>query len=173
MGSRNVEKKLPLLVLAACVAGMASGQGMRITSSAFGEGQAIPKRYTCDGENVSPPLAWTGVPSGARAVALVVEDPDAPRGKFTHWLVLDLPPEARSLPEGVKALPSGAVQGVNDFGKAGYGGPCPPSGRHRYVFHLYALDSRLGLKEPVHPPVDALLRGHIAAEARLTGTYAR
>ncbi|HEX9945370.1 MAG TPA: YbhB/YbcL family Raf kinase inhibitor-like protein [Thermoanaerobaculia bacterium] len=152
------------------------GSGFQITSTAFAAGQAIPRRYSCDGENVSPPLAWSGAPPATKSYVLIVDDPDAPGGTFTHWIVFNLPPETRSLPEAVKApaLPSGAGQGVNDFGKAGYGGPCPPGGRHRYMHHLYALDASLGdLKKPGRRQIDAALQGHVLAEATLMGTYQR
>jgi Raf kinase inhibitor-like YbhB/YbcL family protein len=151
-----------------------AGHGMKITSTAFAEGQPIPKRYTCDGENVSPPLAWSGVPAAAKGLVLVVDDPDAPGGLFTHWIVFNLPPSTSSLPEGVK--PAGGIsQGTNDFGKAGYGGPCPPKGRHRYVFHLFALESGLdGLTQPSRAKLDAALeKGHVLARTALTGTYQR
>jgi len=149
-----------------------------LTSPAFAEGAAIPRRFTCDGEDLSPPLAWSEPPEGTRAFALVVDDPDAPGGTFTHWLVYDLPADARSLPEGVPAeseLPGGGRQGENDFGRTGYGGPCPPRGeQHRYRFAVYALDAPLGL-----PPgagrgeVLEAIAGHALARGMLTGTYRR
>lgn len=148
-----------------------AGSGFKITSTVFPEGKEIPKRFTCDGENVSPPLAWTGAPAETKAFALIVDDPDAPSGLFTHWIVFNLPASARSLPEAVKPA---ANQGTNDFGKAGYGGPCPPKGRHRYFFHLYALKDELsGLKSPNRKQVDAALKGQVIAEAALMGTYQR
>ena len=161
------------LALLATVHSSAEGadSGFKITSSAFGEGKEIPKRFTCDGENVSPPLAWTGAPAGTKAFALILDDPDAPSGLFTHWIVLNLPASTHSLPEGVK--PS-ANQGTSDFGKVGYGGPCPPRGRHRYFFHLYALKDELsGLKSPKRKEIDAALKGHVIGEAVLMGTYQR
>jgi Raf kinase inhibitor-like YbhB/YbcL family protein len=149
-----------------------------LTSPAFAEGTAIPRRFTCDGEDLSPPLTWSEPPEGTRAFALVVDDPDAPGGTFTHWLVYDLPADARSLPEGVPAeseLPGGGRQGENDFGRTGYGGPCPPRGeQHRYRFAVYALDAPLGL-----PPgagrgeVLEAIAGHALARGMLTGTYRR
>src|SRR5262245_27429789 len=171
----------PLLAFALLLTAVAErrGQnagGMTLTSTAFAAGQAIPERYTCDGDNVSPPLAWTGAPAAAKSFVLIVDDPDAPGGTFTHWLVFNLPPTAKSLPEGVKAgsLPAGAAEGVNGFGKAGYGGPCPPSGRHRYIHQLYALDTRLnGLARPSRGELDAAMRGHVIARATLMGTYQR
>ncbi|HEV8582090.1 MAG TPA: YbhB/YbcL family Raf kinase inhibitor-like protein [Thermoanaerobaculia bacterium] len=150
-----------------------AGGAMVLTSTAFAAGQAIPKRYTCDGDNVSPPLAWSGAPAAAKSFVLIVDDPDAPGGTFTHWIVFNLPPATRSLPEGAKALPAGAGEGVNGFGKTGYGGPCPPRGRHRYVHQLYALDSRLSLEKPTRKQIDAALQEHVLARAVLMGTYQR
>lgn len=146
---------------------------LKITSPAFGEGQPIPKPFTCDGANASPPLEWSGVPAGAKALALIVDDPDAPSGLFTHWIVVNLPPHTSSLPEGAKALPAGSGQGVNDFGKVGYGGPCPPKGRHRYVFHLYATDALCSSPKPSRLQVDVFLRKHTLGQGSLMGTYQR
>jgi hypothetical protein len=149
---------------------------LKLTSTAFAEGQPIPKRYTCDGENVSPPLAWSGVPAATKRLVLVVDDPDAPGGLFTHWIVFNLPPSTSTLPEVVKpAANQGISQGTNDFGKPGYGGPCPPKGRHRYVFHLFALESWPdGLTQPSRAKLDAALqKGHVLAQTALTGTYQR
>jgi Raf kinase inhibitor-like YbhB/YbcL family protein len=151
---------------------------LELTSAAFQEGAAIPERYTADGRNVSPPLKWRGAPAGTASLALVCEDPDAPRGTFTHWVAFNLPAGSRELGEGVPAeatLPNGTAQGTNDFGKVGYGGPKPPPGKpHRYVFKLAALDRPLDL-----PPgatgaqLLAALKGHVLAETQLTGTYGR
>lgn len=145
---------------------------MELSSPAFKDGEMIPRKFTCDGENISPALAWSGVPEDAASVALLVEDPDAPRGTFTHWIYHEIPATQNELPEG--GLP-GARQGQNDFRRPGYGGPCPPPGAaHRYVFRLYALD--------VHPALDPgagrqdflnAIQGHILAQAELTGRYAR
>ena len=158
------------LALLATVSSEGADAGFKITSTAFQEGKAIPKRFTCDGENVSPPLAWTGAPAGTKAFALILDDPDAPSGLFTHWIVFNLPASTHSLPEGVKP----ANQGTNDFGKPGYGGPCPPQGTHRYFFHLYALRDELsGLQSPDRKQIDAALKGHVIGEARLMGTYQR
>ncbi|MBE0596473.1 MAG: YbhB/YbcL family Raf kinase inhibitor-like protein [Desulfuromonadales bacterium] len=139
--------------------------------------QTIPQHYTCDGDNVSPPLAWGNVPEGTRSLALVADDPDAPGGVFTHWVLYNLPPEIRELPEDVRRdeiLPSGAMQGINDFDRIGYGGPCPPGGTHRYFFTLYALDRRLEL-EPgaTKEQLRQAMRGHIVAEAQIVGKYSR
>src|SRR5262245_6544315 len=151
---------------------------LEITSTAFQEGQPIPKQYTADGRNVSPPLQWSDPPGGTRAFAMVCEDPDAPRGTFTHWVLFNLPAESRELGEGVPAeptLPKGAAQGNNDFGKPGYGGPSPPPGKpHRYLFKLTALDTRLDLRPgATKDQLQAAMRGHDLAEGQLTGTYGR
>jgi Raf kinase inhibitor-like YbhB/YbcL family protein len=166
------ESLLSVLALALLATASSEGadSGFKITSTAFSEGKAVPKRFTCDGENVSPPLAWTGAPAGTKAYALILDDPDAPSGLFTHWIVFNLPASTHSLPEAAK--PAG--QGTNDFGKPGYGGPCPPKGTHRYFFHLYALKDELsGLKGPNRQQIDAALKGHVIGEARLMGTYQR
>lgn len=139
--------------------------------------QNIPRHYTCDGENVSPPLAWGDVPEGTKSLALIADDPDAPGGTFTHWVLYNLPPHLRELPEDVRrdeTLPNGAMQGTNSFRKIGYGGPCPPGGTHRYYFKLYALDTELDLapgatKERL---LDAM-RGHVLAETEVMGKYSR
>ena len=149
---------------------------LALTSTAFTEGGAIPKRYTCEGQDVSPPLAWSGVPPGTRGLALIVDDPDAPDPKapkrtYVHWVLYDIPPSAASLPEG-GALPAGTRQGRNDWGRTGYGGPCPPIGRHRYFHKLYALDTVLGdLGEPGKGELEKAMMGHVLAESRIVGTY--
>jgi Raf kinase inhibitor-like YbhB/YbcL family protein len=147
-----------------------------LRSPAFTDGGEIPTQYTCEGADRSPPLVFEGVPGGARSLALLAEDPDAPdprapRMVFLHWLVHDLPPGTGGLPEG-GPLPGGARAGRNDFGKAGWGGPCPPIGRHRYFFRLYALDVVLGELAP-HTKAGLLqaLKGHVLDEAQLLGTY--
>jgi Raf kinase inhibitor-like YbhB/YbcL family protein len=148
-----------------------------LTSSAFDEGGAIPKKYTCDGADVSPPLSWAAPPGGTQSFALVSDDPDAPVGTWVHWVIFNLPAGLDGLPEGVPAdaEPSlGGRQGKNDFGRLGYGGPCPPRGTHRYYFKLYALDATLGL--PAGATKAGLLEamaGHVLAEAQLMGRYSR
>lgn len=150
---------------------------MQLTSPAFPEGGVIPRQYTCDGKDVSPPLTWSGVPPGAKSLALLFDDPDAPSGDWVHWVVFDLSPSRIDLPEGVP--PSEEIAGIgrqgrNDFKKIGWGGPCPPRGTHRYVFTLYALDRTLELGRSVtKADVLAAIRGHVLAEAKLTGTYTR
>jgi Raf kinase inhibitor-like YbhB/YbcL family protein len=149
---------------------------MRLTlsSSAFSDQGEIPQLYTADGTDISPPLAIAGVPKKAKSLALVIEDPDAPKATpFVHWLVYDIPPTTRELVEGEEP-PRGAAEGINDFGRRGYAGPKPPSGRHHYVFKLYALDTVVGAKGPLTKiELDAQLRGHVLEKAELVGTYAR
>ena len=149
---------------------------MRLTTTAFQPGGAIPARFTCDGDDVSPDLAWEDVPSEAAALLLVVDDPDA--RDFVHWTVLDMTSsETGALPAGISASPDGPRQGTNDFGRRGWGGPCPPSGRHRYRFTLYALASPLNLPgEPRGSEVRralSLAAGQVLAQATLEGTYQR
>jgi Raf kinase inhibitor-like YbhB/YbcL family protein len=153
----------------------------RLHSSAFARNGAIPTRHTCEGEDVSPPLAWDEPPAGTRSFALIVDDPDAPDPKaprmtWVHWVVYDLPAELRALSEGAGAgrLPKGARSGVNDWKRADYGGPCPPIGRHRYFHKLYALDATLGdLGKPDKAALERAMQGHVLARAELVGTYAK
>jgi Raf kinase inhibitor-like YbhB/YbcL family protein len=150
-----------------------------LSSRAFTEGGAIPKRYTCEGENVSPPLTWTDVPASTKSLVLIVDDPDAPdpaapKLTWVHWVLYDLPPTAAGIEQAVtaSALPAGTRQGVNDWKRAGYGGPCPPIGRHRYFHKLYALDAVLGdLRHPDKATLEAAMKGHVLAHAQLIGTY--
>ncbi len=146
---------------------------MKVTSSAFQAGQAIPTKYTCEGEDISPPLQWSGVPAGAKSFALICDDPDAPVGTWVHWVLYDLP-VTTTVPAS-ETLSFGAKQGTNDFKRIGYGGPCPPPGKpHHYYFRLYALDADLLLKPGASK--QELLRamdGHILAEAQLSGIYQR
>ncbi len=149
-----------------------------LTSPAFSEGARIPDRYTCTAEDLSPPLTWSGAPSGTQSFALVVEDPDAPGGTFIHWVVYNLPAVEMQLPEGVpqtEQLEGGARQGLNDFGSLGYRGPCPPRGKpHRYFFVLQALDTTLAPQaQMTQAQLEREMRGHVLAEARLMGTYGR
>lgn len=150
---------------------------LTITSSAFAEGGTIPALYTCEGRDLSPPLAWSGVPADARSLVLIVDDPDAPdpaapRMTWVHWLLYNLPVDVGGLAEAVRALPAGTLEGTNDWRRAGYGGPCPPIGRHRYVHKLYALDVVLpDLQGPTKRRLEQAMQGHILAEAQLVGTY--
>ena len=152
---------------------------LTLSSAAFRANGPIPARYTCDGANISPPLAWRNVPPGTRSLALIVEDPDAPdpqapRMTWVHWVVYNLPPNSTELAEDARLLPEPGRQGKNDWQRLGYGGPCPPIGRHRYFFKLYALDITL----PQTPPLDKAavkkwMQGHLLAQATLIGTYKR
>jgi Raf kinase inhibitor-like YbhB/YbcL family protein len=153
-----------------------------VTSQVFAEGGAIPRLYTCDGKDVSPPLAWSGVPRAAKTLALVVDDPDAPMGTFCHWLLFNLPAYITGLVDDLAKteevrVPSPAPparQGRNDFGKPGYDGPCPPSGTHHYRFHVYALDLSLTPEQGAsRKALLAAIRGHVVAEGQLTGIYKR
>jgi Raf kinase inhibitor-like YbhB/YbcL family protein len=149
-----------------------------LTTTAFREGETIPKRYTADGADLSPPLQWGKPPDLTQSFALLCEDPDAPRGTWVHWVLFNLPPDSRSLDEGVpaqKELPDGSRQGKNDFGKIGYGGPAPPRGKpHRYFFKLYALGTLLELPAgATRPEVLAAMTGHVLAEGELMGKYGR
>jgi Raf kinase inhibitor-like YbhB/YbcL family protein len=150
---------------------------LQLTSPAFAEGVVIPAQYTCDGENISPPLKWSNVPRSTKSLALIVEDPDAPIGTFTHWVIYDIPPTITELAERVpttETIPNGARQGLNDMKRVGYGGPCPPSGSHRYLFKLYALDATLDLKPGETKQVlTSAMSGHILAAGQLMGTYER
>jgi Raf kinase inhibitor-like YbhB/YbcL family protein len=149
---------------------------LAITSAAFAEGGPIPVRYTCQGEDVSPSLAWTALPAGTQSLALIVDDPDAPdpaapERTWVHWVLYNLPATTAGLPEAVTALPAGTLQGRNDWGRTGYGGPCPPIGRHRYFHKLYALDTVLpDLGEPTKAALERAMEGHVLAKAELVGT---
>jgi Raf kinase inhibitor-like YbhB/YbcL family protein len=150
---------------------------MNLTSSAFTHGAMIPKKYTCDGRDISPPLSWSDPPEKTESFALIMDDPDAPMGTWVHWVIYNIPATARSLSEGVPTdaeLPDGSRQGRNSWHRIGYGGPCPPSGTHRYFFKLYALDTKLNLASGVTK--EGLLQamaGHIVAQAELMGRYSR
>jgi len=152
---------------------------MKIASKAFGDGQEIPSAYTCQGKDVPPALAWEGAPAGTKSFALIVDDPDAPDPKapkmtWVHWVLYDMPATATGLPEAVvpAGLPAGTRQGINDWKRTGYGGPCPPIGRHRYFFKLYALDAMLGdLGPATKADVERAMKGHVLAATALIGTY--
>jgi len=150
---------------------------IKLTSTAFEEGDMIPKQYTCEGNDTSPPLAWTGVPDGAKSLALITNDPDAPAGDWVHWIIFNIPPNVTELPESIPAnetVPGGGTHGKNSWGRLGYGGPCPPSGTHRYVFKLYALDTELNLKiGATKKDVENAMKGHVLAEGQLMGKYKR
>lgn len=152
---------------------------MTLSSQAFSHGGSIPKRYTCEGEDTSPDLAWSGVPAGTKSLALIVDDPDAPdpaapKRTWVHWVLYNIPPEAGGLKQAISRaeLPKGAEEGLNDWGRTGYGGPCPPVGRHRYFHKLYALDATLpDLGKPTKAGLEKAMSGHVLAHAELLGTY--
>lgn len=151
---------------------------LTLTSSAFEQGAPIPSTYTCEGENISPPLAWDGIPEGTKSLALIVDDPDAPDPKapkrvWVHWVLYNMPPDAKGLAENADktGLPAGTVRGLTDARKTTYGGPCPPIGRHRYFHKLYALDTTLDLAQATKAELEAAMKGHVLAEAELMGTY--
>lgn len=152
---------------------------LALTSPVFEHGQPILRKYTCNGDDVSPPLEWTEVPAGTKSLALIVDDPDAPdpaapKRVWVHWVLYNLPPDTSRLAEGLGGadLPAGTLEGLNDWVKLGYGGPCPPIGQHRYFFRLYALDCVLGnLAQPTRKELEKAMRGHVLAEAELVGVY--
>ena len=152
---------------------------LTLVSPAFGHGEPIPKLDTCQGKDTSAPLAWSGVPSGTKSLALIVDDPDAPdpaapKRTWVHWVLYDIPPSATGLPEGVTrdGLPAGTLEGQNDWGRTGYGGPCPPIGRHRYFHKLYALDTVLpDLHQPTKARLEQAMHGHVIGHVELVGTY--
>lgn len=175
-----------ILILLACATGLAAqanaqerNMALTLTSNAFHDGGEIPRRHTCKGADVSPPLAWSGVPANAKSLALIVDDPDAPdpaapQMTWVHWVLYNIPPTASGLPEGVAAaaLPAGTLQGTNDFQRVRYGGPCPPVGRHRYFHKLYALDTVLpDLHQPTKAALEQAMKGHVLAHTELLGTF--
>ena len=144
-------------------------KSLSVTSSSFGSSQLIPKKYTCDGEDVSPPLSVGGVPDGTKSLVLVVDDPDAPMGTWVHWVVWNIPPT-----DSIEENTVPGVEGLNDFGKHSYGGPCPPSGTHRYFFKFYALDTNLSLPSNSRKKdVENAMKGHVLAKGELVGLYSR
>jgi Raf kinase inhibitor-like YbhB/YbcL family protein len=161
-------------LLGISVGSSSAGKTMKldVSSSAFSEGQSIPEKYTCDGQNVSPLIKWSGAPANTKSIASICEDPDAPSGTFTHWVLYDLPGTTKELTEGSSG---GGKEGMNDFGKKGYGGPCPPpGGAHRYYFRVYALDTAsLGDAGRSKEEVTAAMQGHILAQGELMGRYKR
>ena len=151
--------------------------GLSLSSPAFTPGGEIPALFTCEGRDLSPALDWTGVPEAAKSLVLIVDDPDAPDPKapkmtWVHWVLYNLPPTTRGLPEAVSSLPASTKEGTNDWKRTGYGGPCPPIGRHRYFHKLYALDTLLpDLAPATKPQVEAAMKGHVIVQAELMGTY--
>jgi Raf kinase inhibitor-like YbhB/YbcL family protein len=176
---------IPALLVCCCKdseqvdTGPAGGEKMeiKITSSAFAEGGMIPSKYTCDGADVSPPLQWDAVPEGTKSIALISDDPDAPMGTWVHWVLFNLPAQMRELPENIppdETLPNGAKQGITDFGRVGYGGPCPPSGTHRYFFKIYALDTEVQIDTSAGKRgLLKAMEGHILGQGQLMGKYKR
>jgi len=173
---------LSILVLWNCILTLnvlAGGKKMtlQISSSAFSEDEMIPKKFTCDGPDVSPDLSWSGVPKGTQSLVLVCDDPDAPMGTWVHWVLFNIPGGESGLPTEVPpdaTLSNGAKHGTNDFRRLGYGGPCPPGGTHRYFFKLYALDTELNLESgATKAQVEEAMKGHILAEAQFMGKYKR
>jgi Raf kinase inhibitor-like YbhB/YbcL family protein len=186
---------VPAIVLALALAGCGGGEEsaneeaemespsaevtLTVVSGAFADGDSIPSTYTCEGKDVSPPLSWEGVPQGAQSLVLIVDDPDAPdpaapQRTWVHWVLYNMPADTSELPQGVASqdLPPGTEEGLNDWQRTGYGGPCPPVGLHRYFFKLYALDTELtGLSKPTKAEVEAAMEGHVVAKAQLIGTY--
>jgi Raf kinase inhibitor-like YbhB/YbcL family protein len=176
MTNRSISIVL-LATLIQLIAGKEAIMAMELKSAAFANDGNIPPRYTCQGENISPPLAWSGVPQDTKSLVLIIDDPDAPdpdapKMTWVHWILYNLPPDSGGLPEAVGNLPSGADEGINDWKKTGYGGPCPPIGNHRYFLKLYALDTKLqGLERPTKADLEAAMSGHILDQAELIGTY--
>ena len=185
-------KKFVLLLLAAVLVAVCfcddrkesvkvttGGENMeiKVTSTAFEQGGMIPAKYTCDGADISPPLKWDPVPEAAKTIALISDDPDAPMGTWVHWVLFNLPAGVTELPENVppkEKLDNGAVQGTTDFRRIGYGGPCPPSGTHRYYFKVYALDTALDLTSKAEKKdVVKAMEGHIVGQGELMGKYKR
>ena len=176
---------IPTLLFCSCKDGKEADAGaagekkmeIKITSLAFADGGLIPAKYTCDGADISPPLQWDPAPEGTKSIALISDDPDAPMGTWVHWVLFNLPADTTELAENIptdETLPNGARQGVTDFGRTGYGGPCPPSGTHRYFFKIYALDAEIQLAGRADK--SALLNameGHVLAEGQLIGKYKR
>jgi Raf kinase inhibitor-like YbhB/YbcL family protein len=169
--TRNVVVVVAVAIGLATAVGVGGGK-MKITSSAFAQGGNIPSKFTCDGADTNPPLRLEGAPAEAKSLALIVDDPDAPIGLFTHWLVWNIDPKTTVIEE--NSAPSNAIQGKNDFGRTGYGGPCPPSGTHRYFFKIFALDRQLDLPAgSKRAQFDAEMRGHIIGQGELMGRYSR
>lgn len=161
---------LALAIFAGTILNMNAASSISVTTPAFQAGGDVAAKFTCNGANVNPELRINGVPSEAKSIVLIVDDPDAPRGLFTHWIVWNIDPKATDI--GENSAPAGGIQGTNDFGKRNYGGPCPPSGTHRYFFKIYALDTKLDLKPSARrAELDAAMRGHTLAQGELMARY--
>jgi Raf kinase inhibitor-like YbhB/YbcL family protein len=165
------------LVLGCQVHNSVNPMPLQLSSSAFSSGQTIPIKYTCEGQDLSPPLEWTGLPAETKSLALIIDDPDAPdpdapKMTWVHWILYNIPPSTKGLSEGVTAFPSGTLEGLNDWKRTRYGGPCPPIGSHRYFHKLYALDTVLSsLKQPTKAQLEKAMEGHIIASAEYIGIY--
>ena len=172
-------KTMVVLLSFSCVCSFGKGGAMSILveSTAFKNGQPIPAKFTCDGQDVSPPLAWKNIPEKAKSIVIICDDPDAPVGTWVHWVCYDIPASVTSLAEGVPktdSLPEGGKQGISDFKRIGYGGPCPPSGTHRYFFKIFALDGMLGLPAgKTKKDIEHAMKGHIVDKGELVGVYSR
>ena len=161
----------PLAIFVATILNLNVASSISVTTVAFPAGGDIPAKFTCNGANVSPELKINGVPGDAKSLVLIVDDPDAPRGLFTHWIVWNIDPKTADIAE--NSAPAGGIQGTNDFGKRNYGGPCPPSGTHRYFFKIFALDTKLDLKPNARrAELDTAIHGHALAQGELMGRYA-
>ncbi len=174
-------RSLVFIMLVVSVALAGNANAFEVSSSAFSDGGAIPREYTCDGRDAIPPLAWSGVPGGTQSLVLIVEDPDVPDPakrvrSWIHWVVFEIPPGANGIAQASapSVLPAGTKEGLNDWKRGRYGGPCPPIGRHRYFHKLYAIDLSLAqLGQPTKAELEAAMKGHVLAEATLVGTYER
>lgn len=170
---------LLIVLLSGCVTKEEQNiEKISISLDGFNEGDMIPDKFTCEGKDVSPPISWTGIPAFTKSIALIMDDPDAPGGTFVHWVLYNLPSDTLKLPESIplnKTLTDGSMQGMTDFGRPGYGGPCPPPGKqHRYYFKVYALDEKLDLQPPASKrQVESAMKGHILAQGELMGKYQR
>jgi len=161
---------LALAIFVGTILNMNAASSISVTTPAFQAGGDIPAKFTCNGANANPELKINGVPNEAKSLVLIVDDPDAPRGLFTHWIVWNIDPKATDI--GENSAPAGGIQGTNDFGKRNYGGPCPPSGTHRYFFKIYALDTKLDLKPSARrAELDTAMRGHTLAQGELMARY--
>ncbi len=168
----RIYESILLILLAVPVLTVFAGGGLKMTSSAFKDNGMIPKQYTCDGKDMNPSLSIEGVPPGVKSLALIVDDPDAPVGTWVHWVVWNIDPAVGEIREGT--VPQGAVQGMNDFKRTSYGGPCPPSGTHRYFFKLYALDTVLNVSTgATKAQLEQAMKGHVTAQAQIVGLYKR
>ena len=184
MFARRVVESVCIAILVAFAGTAKAGKGettggrtmsLTVKSAAFQDGGMIPSDYTCDGKNISPPISWNNVPEGTKSIALICDDPDAPRGTWVHWVVFNLPPEPKKLDENIPPetkLKAGGIHGINDYHRYGYGGPCPPSGTHRYFFMVYALDCVLSLEYGAKKSdLEKAMHGHILENGELVGKY--